>query len=70
MSGKKKNFEKELVELETLVDKLESEELSLDDSLQFFEDGIKAYKSCKKYLATAEKKIKILTEELNEEEYK
>ena len=65
----KKNFETKLEKLEELVEKLESGELSLDDSIAQFEEGIKLYKSCKEILDSAEKKISILTDSLKEEEY-
>jgi exodeoxyribonuclease VII small subunit len=66
---KKPNFENSLEELETLVDDLESGDLSLDESIKKFETGVKLYKNCKDQLSKAEKKIKVLTESLNEEDY-
>lgn len=65
----KKSFEGSLEKLETIVEKLESEELSLDESIKQFEEGIKLYKSCKDLLSEAEKKVSILTESLEVEEY-
>ena len=65
----KKNFESSLEKLENLVSDLESGELSLDESIKKFEEGIKLYKSCKDILSEAESKISILTDSLNEEEY-
>jgi len=38
-------FEKAFQELETVVKRLESEELPLDESLQLFEEGIRDRKS-------------------------
>ena len=65
----KPSFETSLEKLETLVTELESGQLSLDDSIKKFEEGIKLYKSCKSKLTEAEKKISILTDSLQEEEY-
>lgn len=66
--AKKVNFEKNLEELETIVSGLESGELSLDESLKKFENGVKLYNDCKKYLGEVEKKISVLTESLEEKE--
>lgn len=62
------DFEKNLSKLELLVKELEQGELNLGDSLKKFEDGIKLYKSCKKSLGDAEKKVKVLMDSLKEEE--
>ncbi len=64
----KKSFEDSLKQLETIVSKLESGELALEQSLEQFEIGTKLYKECKDQLSVAEKKIAILTESLKEEE--
>lgn len=63
------NFEEELEKLEGLVQELESGKLSLDDSLNKFEVGLKLYKNCKSLLNDAEKKITVLSENLKEDEY-
>ena len=65
---KKKNFEDSLKELELIVSKLESGEISLEESLAQFEVGTKLYQECKTQLTLAEKKIAVLTESLKEEE--
>lgn len=65
---KKKSFEESLKELETIVSKLESGELPLEQSLEQFEVGTKLYKECKDQLSIAEKKIALLTDSLKEEE--
>ena len=46
--------------LESIVEKLESGELSLEESLSAFEDGIRLSRICSKQLDAAEKKIEIL----------
>ncbi len=65
----KKNFEGSLKKLEDVVQSLESGELSLDDSIKRFEEGIKLYKGCKDLLSEAEKKISVLNDSLKEEAY-
>ncbi len=58
-----KHFEKNLLELEELVEALESGELSLEDSLAHFEKGIKMTKSCQEALSSAEQRVRILLEQ-------
>lgn len=53
-------FEKDLERLEQIVEALEEGELSLDESLKKFEEGIKLGRRCEKALSAAEKKIEIL----------
>ncbi len=55
-------FEQALAELESVVEKLESGELSLEASLQHFERGIALTRACQKSLAEAEQRVKILME--------
>jgi len=54
------DFEASLNELEKLVDTLESGELSLEQSLEDFEHGIKLTRSCQNALTEAQQKVKIL----------
>ena len=54
-------------ELEQIAARLESGEVTLDESLKLFETGIKLSKACKKKLDEAEKRVKILTAEDNGE---
>jgi len=57
-----KDFEKSLQQLETIVQQMENGELSLEDSLQQFEQGIKLAKSCQNALSSAELKVSQLVE--------
>ena len=50
-------FEKSIARLDEIVKKLESGELSLDESLELFEEGSGLIKSCNKMLDEAEQKI-------------
>lgn len=65
MAGRKKTaepkFEKDLEQLEKIVEELEEGGLSLDVSLKKFEEGIKLAQRCEKALSDAEKKIDVLT---------
>jgi len=54
------DFEQQLAELETLVEHMENGDISLEDSLKSFEQGIKLARSCQKSLKEAELKVKIL----------
>ena len=56
------NFEKTLAELEQLVEKMEQGDLSLEESLKYFERGIVLTKTCQQALAEAEQKVRILLE--------
>lgn len=53
-------FEKDLERLEKIVEALEEGNLSLDESLKQFEEGIKLARRCDKTLVEAEKRIEIL----------
>ena len=57
------DFEASLNELESLVEKMESEELKLEDALACFEKGIGLTKSCHNALQAAEQKVKQITQE-------
>lgn len=54
------DFEKKLTRLETIVEKMEAGELSLEDSLKLFEEGVKLSRECNTQLNDAEQKVKIL----------
>ena len=56
----KQKFETAMEELEKVVERLESGELSLEDSLAAFEDGIRLVKFCNQKLTEVEKKIELL----------
>lgn len=67
-----KNFEEMMQELEQISQDLEKGDLSLDESMKKFEEGIALSKKCSEILETAEKKIKILIQDedkLKEEDF-
>jgi len=53
-------FEEALSRLESIVEELERGDLSLDESLTAFEEGIRLSRLCSKQLDEAERKIDIL----------
>jgi|TARA_B100000949_G_C13903408_1_gene293760 exodeoxyribonuclease VII small subunit len=59
------NFEKTFTELEKLVKKMEGGDLSLEESLKYFERGILLTKNCQQALNKAEQKVRILLEKNN-----
>ena len=62
-SDKQSNFEASLNKLELIVTKLEDENISLEDSVKSFEEGINLVKSCQEELKSAELKIQKLLDD-------
>lgn len=60
MTTKAKTFESSLGELEKIVRKLEDGDLSLEESLKLFEDGVKLSRECQERLNQAERRIEVL----------
>ena len=54
------NFEELIEKLEEITNKLEKEQLSLDESVKLFEEGIELSKKCDSKLEDAEKRINVL----------
>jgi exodeoxyribonuclease VII, small subunit len=54
------NFEEAMKKLEQITAELERGELSLDEAVKKFEEGIKLSKECNKILEDSEKRINIL----------
>ncbi|MBX2808943.1 MAG: exodeoxyribonuclease VII small subunit [Cellvibrionaceae bacterium] len=57
------NFEASMGELETLVKRLETGDLALEEALQVFEQGIQLTRECQQQLAVAEQKVSLLSGE-------
>ncbi len=57
------DFNKGLNELENIVNKMESGDLTLDDSIKYFEKGIELSKKCQKALNEANERVVKLTKE-------
>ncbi|MBX7170308.1 MAG: exodeoxyribonuclease VII small subunit [Pyrinomonadaceae bacterium] len=56
----KKTFESSLMDLEKIVRELEQGDLSLEESLKLFEDGVKLSRECQERLNQAERRIEVL----------
>lgn len=54
------NFEEALETLEGLVEAMEDGELTLEESLKAFEQGIKLTRECQSALEKAEQKVQVL----------
>lgn len=63
--NEKFQFEKALEDLEKIVEAMESGELTLDQALKKYEEGVGLVRACQSRLTEAEKKIEILTKSLD-----
>ncbi|MBC8226306.1 MAG: exodeoxyribonuclease VII small subunit [Gammaproteobacteria bacterium] len=66
MSRKKptpENFEQSLIQLETIVKKLETGNLTLEESMSEFEQGVNLTKTCDLMLKEAQLKVQQLTKD-------
>ena len=61
MVKKKESYEDLLLKLEGIIAKMETGDLSLDESIKYYEEGMKACNSLYKILNEAEGKIKLLS---------
>lgn len=53
------NFEKQLAELEALVERLESGDLTLEESLAAYEQGVRLSRQCQQVLDKAQLRIEM-----------
>jgi exodeoxyribonuclease VII small subunit len=60
MAKTRPRFEEQLARLEKIVEELEGGNLTLDDSLARYEEGVKALKKCYEVLREAEKRVEVL----------
>lgn len=67
MGRKKESFENMLEKLETIVDSMDNGEITLEDSMKSYEEGIKLCNKLYKVLKDAEGKIKILEDNKEED---
>jgi exodeoxyribonuclease VII small subunit len=63
------NLEKLIAELESIVNKMESDDLNVEDSLESYEKGISLIKNAQKKLKKIEQKVEILSKEGNLENF-
>ncbi|PLV60144.1 exodeoxyribonuclease VII small subunit [Thermotoga sp. KOL6] len=61
-------FEKMMKELEEIVNRLENEDLPLEESVRLFEKGMRLYKKCKEVLQKERLKIVDVLKELEGDE--
>ncbi|MDX8395584.1 MAG: exodeoxyribonuclease VII small subunit [Mariprofundaceae bacterium] len=57
------SFEEALSQLSALVEKMESGNLPLEDSVAAFEEGVKLSRRCESLLDSAEQRLQILNDE-------
>ena len=57
MAGKKQTYEENIEQIDEILEKLENEELSLDDSIEEYEKAIKLIKDSEKLLEIGEGKV-------------
>ncbi len=58
--AKKPDFERSLARLEEVVRRLENANLSLDEAMKLFEEGVELSRECQKQLEEAEGRVEIL----------
>ena len=58
--GKEPSFEEALKGLEAVVERLESGEAPLEESIRLFEEGMRLSETCRKRLDEADRKIELL----------
>jgi len=56
----KRDFERSLARLEEVVRRLESPQLTLDEAMKLFEEGVQLTRECQKQLEEAEGRVEIL----------
>jgi exodeoxyribonuclease VII small subunit len=61
-AAKMAGFEEHLTQLETVVERLEKGDLTLDESVRLFEEGMKLSHACRTELEQAEGRVQVLVE--------
>ena len=68
---KKNSFEESINRLEELVDKMESGKSTLEQNLEWFEEGMDLIKTCQTHLVDADKRVqKLITTSKGEDKIK
>jgi exodeoxyribonuclease VII small subunit len=62
-SNKIRNFEEDLKKLQRILDDIESDKLTLEDSIQKYKEGMELSKKCQDALDEAKQVIKVLEDE-------
>ena len=55
------SFEDAMKKLEEMAEKIRQEDTSLDEAVQYYEEGIACYKECNEILENAKQKIEIFS---------
>ena len=63
MAGKGKTLEDSFNALEEILEKLEDEEVSLEDSFRLYQEGMKLVKKCNQSIDKVEKELVVISEE-------
>ena len=63
MEEKDLSIEETLKELESIIEKMEDRDSSLEDTFALYESGMKMVKACSDKIEKVEKKIEMLSEE-------
>ena len=63
MGESKTTLEQDLEKLDELVKKMDSKDISLEDSFSVYEEGMKMLKGANEKLDVVEKKVKVLQED-------
>jgi len=59
------SLEKNIIHIENIIEQLDTDELTLNSSLEEFEKGFKLIRNCQAELVNAEQKIKTLTNNIS-----
>tara|TARA_A100000164_G_scaffold73915_1_gene62140 strand:- start:108 stop:311 length:204 start_codon:yes stop_codon:yes gene_type:complete len=62
-NNKISNFEEDLKKLQSILDDIESDKLTLEDSIQKYKEGMELSKKCQDALNEAKQVIKVLEDE-------
>jgi exodeoxyribonuclease VII small subunit len=65
--GEETTFEEALAQLERSVAQLEAGDLKLDEALRVFEQGVKASRTCARWLEETRRRVQVLTADANGE---
>ena len=61
----KKNIEQNFNEVEKIIEAMQKEDVTLDESFKLYNQGLKIIKDCNQQIETIEKQIKIINEVIN-----
>ena len=68
MSKENKTLETAFTDLEEIIEKLEKEDITLEDSFKLYQDGMKLIKHCNDSIDKVEKQLIVLGEKDNKQE--